>query len=307
MKLRPSRFGCTRFGYAYEQLKRYGSKRHLDVGCFEAELITKLREVLPAEFSGVDVNRDAVARAISRDPGLQLRHIENIGKLPFDAGSFDSVSLLDVFEHLDRRQQDAGLVEINRVLRTAGILIVSVPGQHFFSVLDTGNLKFRFPKLHRLFYVWRHGEAAYQYRYVSNPYGLVGDVSCTKLWHEHFSRDQLVERVVAAGFAVLDLDGSGFFPRLRTIFNLLLPFKPYRAFDDWLGILDARYFSSTALFLTCQKVELRPALAPTRRTAAKETDVAGGVWRAADSHPGSVCSAKSQGSERSRCPPSCQV
>ena len=50
--------------------------------------------------------------------------------------------------------------------------VVTVPRRHVFSVLDLGNLKFRFPRLHRRWYVWRHGEAGYEHRYGDNPFRL---------------------------------------------------------------------------------------------------------------------------------------
>jgi hypothetical protein len=140
------------------------------------------------------------------------------------------------------------------VLIDGGIIVVTVPGQHLFSFLDMGNLKFRFPGLHRWFYCLRHSREEYEYRYVSNPDGLIGDVSAKKRWHEHFSREKLDELLTAAGFRVIDFDGIGFFSRVvGNIAYFLKRLKPiHRAFAK-LQTLDNRLFESANLFCVAEK------------------------------------------------------
>ena len=93
--------------------------RVLDVGAGEAPW----RELLPAgvEYVGVDVD-------MSGDFGM--RHQSGIiyydGKtLPFDEGSFDHILCTEVLEHVP--DPAAFLLDLNRVLRQGGTLILTVP------------------------------------------------------------------------------------------------------------------------------------------------------------------------------------
>lgn len=93
--------------------------RVLDVGAGESPW----RELLPegAEYVGVDVD-------MSGDFGM--RHQSGIiyydgKKLPFDDGSFDHVLCTEVLEHVP--DPAAFLLDLNRVLRRGGILILTVP------------------------------------------------------------------------------------------------------------------------------------------------------------------------------------
>ena len=98
-------------------------------------------------------------------------------------------------------------------------MIVTLPRQHLFSFLDIGNLKFRFPKLHRWYYCKKYSREDYEYRYVSNPDGLTGDISAEKYWHEHFSRAKLEKLLNNCGFAVVDFGGAGFFCQVINTVN----------------------------------------------------------------------------------------
>ena len=124
-----------------------------------------------------------------------------------------------------------------------------MPGQHVFSVLDLGNLKFRFPHLHHRWYAWRHGEEEYRYRYVANPFGLVGDIADDKRWHEHFTAAGLGALLAGASLTVVDVDGSGLFLRPLRIVGLVAR-GPARRLVDRLIAADARRFGRTNLFVT---------------------------------------------------------
>jgi SAM-dependent methyltransferase len=245
-------FGASRHGYALERIRAAGSRCHLDIGCYDGAFLQALTPLQVERLCGVDVNEDAVSEGRPRYPALELRHVPDTRSLPFGDGTFDSVSLLDVLEHMAADDQRALLAEVRRVLRPGGIFVVTVPGRHVFSALDLGNLKFRFPRLHRVWYTRRHGADAYRYRYVDNPFGLVGDVSGDKRWHEHFSADGLGALLAAAGFEVVDVDGSGLFMRPLRIARMLSPGPVRRGFDRLLA-RDAERFASANLFVTARR------------------------------------------------------
>jgi SAM-dependent methyltransferase len=149
-------YGWDRYGYAWQHVPAGGSA-HLDYGCGDGRFLAGLAGKRLGRVVGVDVSRDAVQRAKVVCAEARVLHVDGQSSLPFADGELSSISLLDVLEHVD--EQDALLGELHRVLRDEGILIVTVPGQHVFSILDMGNLKFRFPWLHRWFYCRRHGQS----------------------------------------------------------------------------------------------------------------------------------------------------
>lgn len=243
--------GYNRYGFAWQHVPQ-GGEAHLDFGCYDGAFLVTLKGKGIGRLVGVDVSQDAIRKARERFGGLEIIHITQTEPLPFEDGVFTSITALDVIEHV--AEQDILLDELNRVLKDDGTLVVAVPGQHIFSLLDTGNLKFRFPRLHRWFYCRRHSKAEYEYRYVSNPDGLVGDISAKKRWHEHFSRAKLEKLLNKSGFGVVAFDGAGFFNRIiRDIRFLCGWLKPLQPVFRKIQALDAKFFKSSNLFCVARK------------------------------------------------------
>ncbi len=244
-------FEYDRYGFAWQHVPA-DTVAHLDFGCGDGRFLATLRSKGIPRLVGVDGCEDAVRRAREQLPGLEIVHIRSVAPLPFSDGAFSSISLMDVLEHVD--QQDVLLAELRRILQDDGTLIVTVPGQHMFSFLDMGNLKFRFPRLHRWYYCRRHSPQEYERRYVANPDGLIGDVAAQKRWHEHFSRRKLEHLLHHKGFSVVQFDGAGFFVRLlkvaEMLFNRIGPLdRLVRKMMTW----DARWFESANLFCVARK------------------------------------------------------
>lgn len=97
------------------------SRRILDVGCGTGTMLGRLARY--GEPEGMDADAQAVAMCHSR--GLErVRHVQS-PPLPWEDGSFDLVTALDVLEHAD---DDRGLLrELTRVTRPGGLVLVSVP------------------------------------------------------------------------------------------------------------------------------------------------------------------------------------
>ena len=90
----------------------------LDIGCNENELY--FNEILKyfKNYIGLDIripnhNSMSFVRYFVKD------------KLPFKKGSFDAVSMMAVFEHLESKE--AAIKEIYRILKKNGRLIMTVP------------------------------------------------------------------------------------------------------------------------------------------------------------------------------------
>ena len=244
-------FGWDRYGFAWQHV-RAGGAAHLDYGCGDGRFLAGLGNRRISRRVGVDVSHEAMRLAKAKCGEMEIVRIDGQAALPFAAGEFSSISLLDVLEHVD--EPDALLAELYRVLQDVGILIVTVPGQHVFSVLDMGNLKFRFPRLHRWFYCRRHSREEYERRYVANPDGLVGDVSAKKRWHEHFSRRKLSAVLDRNSFSVVEFDGAGLFLRILKGAELTVGrLGPLRSIVRRAIAWDARRFQSANLFCIARK------------------------------------------------------
>ncbi len=252
--------GHDRYGFAWEHVPA-GSEAHLDFGCYRGAFLDSLRTRSIGRRVGVDVVADAVAEGRRRFPDVEFAVIEPHAPLPFPDRTFSSATLLDVIEHV--ADQAAVLDELNRVLRDDGVLVVTVPGRYILSALDAGNFKFRFPRLHRWYYCRNHTREEYERRYVSNPEGLIGDVSAEKRWHEHFSRQGLRALLERSGFAVVEFDGSAFFGRpLGLMQHVVGRLGPLRRLLRRAMAADARWFASMNLFCLARKTTHRQADCP---------------------------------------------
>jgi SAM-dependent methyltransferase len=79
------------------------------------------------DVQGVDADEHAVR--LCRRRGIEAVERVRPGPLPFEDGTFDLVTALDVVEHVD---DDLGMLrELGRVLAPAGTLLISVPAFRF--------------------------------------------------------------------------------------------------------------------------------------------------------------------------------
>lgn len=99
--------------------------RILDVGCGTGANLKMLASFGIAE--GVDISPQAVD--FCRERGLDSVKLGAIEQLPYEDGSVDLVTALDVVEHLD--DDVGGLREMRRVLRRDGRLLLFVPAFMF--------------------------------------------------------------------------------------------------------------------------------------------------------------------------------
>jgi SAM-dependent methyltransferase len=99
-------------------------ERVLDLGCGAGRFVAALRDH-GADPVGVDVADGALERARRNVPGADLRRLEDDGSLPLGHGSVDLVWCSEVLEHV--ADTDGLLLEVRRVLRPRGRLVVTTP------------------------------------------------------------------------------------------------------------------------------------------------------------------------------------
>lgn len=98
----------------------------LDIGLgygYIEQLIHKRK--LELELSGIDISKFAIENARKKFNGNFF--VSNIYKIPFKNNLFDCALALDILEHLSKERIDNALSEVNRVLKTNGLFIVSIP------------------------------------------------------------------------------------------------------------------------------------------------------------------------------------
>lgn len=122
--------------------------RILDVGCGTGANLLMLSKYGEAE--GVDISEDALA--FCRERGLDKVKLGAGEELPYDDGTFDLVTALDVVEHMD--DDLAGLKEMRRVLRPGGHVLLFVPAFMFLWGLQDDvshhRRRYRLPQLARV-------------------------------------------------------------------------------------------------------------------------------------------------------------
>jgi SAM-dependent methyltransferase len=99
-------------------------ERVLDVGCGAGRFVAALREA-GAEPVGVELAEAALERARANAPGADLRLVADDGSLPLEHASVDLVWCSEVLEHVPDTAHL--LLEVRRVLRPGGRLLVTVP------------------------------------------------------------------------------------------------------------------------------------------------------------------------------------
>ena len=106
--------------------KEQKDSKILDMGCGEGVFIEELISRGFSNVSGIDSNYSS-----------ELVRKANILAAPFPEKHFDIMLLLDVIEHLNFQDQEKALIEIKKILKDNGKLIISIPNlAHFYSRLS---------------------------------------------------------------------------------------------------------------------------------------------------------------------------
>ena len=99
-------------------------ERVLDLGCGAGRFVAALRDA-GADPVGVELAEAALERARVNAPGADLRLLADDGSVPLEHASVDLVWCSEVLEHVPDTAHL--LLEVRRVLRPGGRLLVTVP------------------------------------------------------------------------------------------------------------------------------------------------------------------------------------
>jgi SAM-dependent methyltransferase len=240
----------ARYRWVFDQLaRRHG--RHLELGANEGELLEALADHTALEVVGVDPMAQYLGTLRARRPDIAAVQIDARQPLPFPDATFQSATALDVLEHV--ASEDHTLGELHRVLAPGGLLLVTVPAQHWLSVLDPDNAKLKMPRLHAAVYRRRFGDAEYHRRFVDLSDGMRGDLAVERTEHTNYEFGDLQRLLEHNGFAVTSRDGANLFWRFFDIPRLLAPARARGLFTRPL-VLDGRLFRSANLFLAAERL-----------------------------------------------------
>ncbi len=107
-------------------LKEPRPRSLLDIGCGEGDMTSAISEVVEYVVA-VDIDDKALETARERF-GWQVELVQASAEmLPFRNSSFESVSMLELLEHMPKESQLASVAEADRVLTKGGTILISIP------------------------------------------------------------------------------------------------------------------------------------------------------------------------------------
>ncbi len=203
----------------------YTNKKILDIGCGNGAFEYLVADKAK-EIVGVEVKDEDLFVARKECEMLSnVNFIEaDIVNDGFPANSSDVVTLFDVIEHLPRDSEPEALVKIYKILKPRGRVVISTPLQNLTRFFDPA---------------WY-----------------------LKPRHRHYSKEQLVELLIDAGFQIEKIYTRGGFFEMFSMF-LFYPFKwifgleiPFKKFFDKKREEEYKVDDGyVTLFIVAKKVE----------------------------------------------------
>jgi len=199
-------------------------KMMLDVGCWIGWYENFMGKKGCKFIVGIDMDRNALRKAKESFSADRCEFVcASAHNLPFKPGGFDAVSMFDVLEHLPAGSDFDVLFEANKILNTNGLLLVSVPNNHFV-------IKFLDP-----------------------VYFLIG--------HRHYAFDEISGLIEKIGFNIYEVKyGGGIAEALSMV--LLYLFKhlfgmevPFKSFLEYLRNKEYQGKGFATLFIKAVKIE----------------------------------------------------
>lgn len=104
----------------------------LDWGCGAGRIIRHLPELFPAaEIHGCDTNPGMIAWNISHYGDIRFMLTDHVPPTAYPASRFDLVYGFSVLTHIDANLQESWLIELRRILRKDGILMITSHGNRY--------------------------------------------------------------------------------------------------------------------------------------------------------------------------------
>lgn len=204
----------------------------LDFGCGDGCFISQFRNKTK-EIYGCDIDLGRLDRARKKYPSIKFVPVSPNIKLPFASNFFDLVFAISVLEHVESPAFVLG--ELARVLKKKGQIIIHVPHRGLLAPLDAGNLKFRFPGLHRFLYSFIFGKEKYRQEFLDKKkIKMFGDFPLYRgMWHRHFGQKELENWLLKSGLYPQKIIRFSFFLPLFNLGQNLFQFLFKRPSQFW--------------------------------------------------------------------------
>ena len=112
--------------FNYIKKKISNSKIHLDIGCGPGTFLG----ILKKKSIGVDISNRQISYAKKNYSNKKIKFYSYKKKLPIKSKSVDSVTLIELIEHVDNEDLALILKECKRVLKDNGCLYLSTPNYY---------------------------------------------------------------------------------------------------------------------------------------------------------------------------------
>ena len=112
----------TKFDYIKKKINK--KNIHLDVGCGSGTFISLLNN---KESYGIDISSKQIKYATKKHGRKNKRFFPFAKKIPFKKNFFDSISLIELIEHLSDREIYILFKEIFRILKPDGAIYITTP------------------------------------------------------------------------------------------------------------------------------------------------------------------------------------
>ena len=122
----------VKFDFVFNKIKE--SEIHLDVGCGPGTFIGNYMK--NSNAVGVDISKDQINYANETYKNNKFILL-NEKKFPFRDKTFDSISLIEIIEHLEKNEINNLLFECKRCLKDDGFIILTTPNyMSFWPILE---------------------------------------------------------------------------------------------------------------------------------------------------------------------------
>ena len=115
-----------KFNYIKSKISK--SSFHLDIGCGPGTFLG----ILNKKSIGIDISQNQIKYAKKNYSNKKIKFISYKNKLPIKTNSVDSISLIELIEHIDNTDLNYLLKECKRVLKKEGTICISTP--NYFSL-----------------------------------------------------------------------------------------------------------------------------------------------------------------------------
>lgn len=195
----------------------------LDFGCGPGVFVQRVRPRCRRAV-GVDMDGERLAEARVAVPEASFIQLVPNTPVPLEDESFDTISFQEVIEHVP--DERFVLLELTRLLKPGGRLLLTTPHRGLLTFLDPGNVKFVAPPVHRFIHRFLlRNKDYYEERFGADRRrdGMIADFALQeRLWHRHYRLGQI--RTYAPRALAVE-QWAVYFPFMRAFWSARLVLK----------------------------------------------------------------------------------